>query len=150
MLESSQMFKKNKKCFFGSFEEVTFSDFANMKTFAKIDTGAWNGALHATNIRENNGMLSFNLLGKPELSFTTSDFHRSSVTSASGHKDSRYLVKLNLRIRGKKYEIWIGLKNREKLSQEMLIGRRFLLENNILVDVSRNHRYSFEQLKDAD
>lgn len=141
------MFNKNKKQIFGSFEQVIFPDFAKLKVIAKVDTGAWNGAIHATNIREIEGILNFNLLGKENLKFSSSEFKRSSVTSASGHKDSRYLVKFNMRVRGQNYQAWIGLKNREKLSQEMLIGRRFLLENHIIVDVSRNHKYSFEQLK---
>jgi hypothetical protein len=64
----------------------------------------------------------------------TSQFELVTVTSSTGHKVERYLITTEIVIKGKTYPITIGLANRSNLQREILIGRRFLRENNILVD----------------
>lgn len=139
------MFFSKKSQIFGAFERVVFPEFNDAKILAKVDTGAWNGAVHATHICDTGDRLTFELLGKKQLTFTTKNFRETTVASANGHKEERYIIPVKLKIGGIVYNAEIGLDEREKLSQKMLLGRRFLLENHILVDVSRNHEFSFEQ-----
>lgn len=128
---------------FGALEQVSLPDFGIKKTTAKIDTGAYNGALHCENIRLNldkNGkkVLRFRPLSKDHPIQTVHKFKKVEVTSASGHAAKRYVIPITLRIKGQTYESLIGLTSRKDMSCPVLIGRRFLRENNIIVDVSKN------------
>ena len=55
-----------EKVIFGTFEDVTFTDvsgekISEVKTIAKIDTGAFSGVIHAENIFEKDGILGFEM-----------------------------------------------------------------------------------------
>ena len=49
----------------------------------------------------------------------------------------RFLVKFGILIEGKRFEVLFGLDNRSKMKFEMLIGRAFLIKNDVLVDPCR-------------
>lgn len=121
---------------FGSIETVAVPSLGIAELVAKVDTGAWSGALHCTDIREEGGVLYFTPLGDPSLTTTTKVFETRTVRSATGHTVERYIVPVALDIGGKSYETTLGLSNRQMLKREMLLGRKFLIENNILVDVT--------------
>jgi len=120
----------------GGLEIVTIPSLG-IETLAKVDTGAFSGALHCTNIHVHDGLLSFWPLGDQDRKVTTDIFTTTTVVSASGHASQRYLIPLTITIQGCDYDIVIGLSDRANLTREMLLGRRFLIENNVLVDVSR-------------
>ena len=119
---------------FGSIETIAIPSLG-IEVVAKVDTGAWSGALHCTAIREENGVLHFAPLGDAKLETSTTDFETREVRSASGHAERRYIIPVELVIKGKPYTTMIGLSDRTLMHREMLLGRKFLLENNILVDV---------------
>jgi len=119
---------------FGSIESVTLSDFGIVVT-AKVDTGAWSGALHCKKIQLNGENLSYSLLGETRNLQTTSNFEFRQVRSANGQLSERYIVPITMIIKGKEYCTNIGLNDRSDMQHEMLLGRKFLIENNILVDV---------------
>jgi hypothetical protein len=129
---------------FGSFEHVSFPQFGIRDTVAKIDTGAYSGALHCSLIEERTRGSD----GKPVLRFIplenhnhvteTEEYEEVLVRSSTGHEVKRYRVKTEIVVQGKTYEITIGLSDRSKMQREVLIGRRFLRENNILVDTRIN------------
>lgn len=119
---------------FGSIETVKIV-FANIEVQAKVDTGAWSGALHCTDMHESNGTLHFVPLGDQHYATETTDYEIRTVRSATGHKVLRYIVPFTLEIKGKTYHTTLGLSDRTLLQREMLLGRKFLIENNILVDV---------------
>jgi hypothetical protein len=124
-----------KKRIFGATESVIFPDFAKIKIVAKVDTGAFSGALHAENICENvNGELEFEIENQK---FYSQKFTKIIVKSATGHEVERYKIPVKMKIHGKNYATEITLANRESLTFDMLLGRKFLEENKILVDVSR-------------
>jgi hypothetical protein len=133
-----------KEEIFGIFECISIPELGINNVYAKIDTGAYSGALHCSKIRECKRKSD----GKKVLQFTPSRNHsnvmeltnyRSAyVRSSSGHRVKRYLFDTNIVIKGKVYKIRIGLSDRSDMSFEILIGRRFLRENNILVDVRIN------------
>jgi len=129
---------------FGIFENISIPELGINNVLAKIDTGAYSGALHCSNIEE----FVRESDGKKILRFTPSDNHahatelthysRSNVRSSTGHRVKRYLFDTDIVIKGVTHRIRIGLSDRSDMNCEVLIGRRFLRENNILVDVRIN------------
>ena len=125
----------------GCFEPVTLSKLGVFDVLAKVDTGAFSGALHCTDIRiVRRGMrmkryLQFKPLGDSSLKTETDTFKKIYVRSATGHQVRRFVIDTNITVQGKEYPISIGLSDRSDMKREILLGRRFLRENNILVDV---------------
>jgi hypothetical protein len=129
---------------YGSFEHVTIKALGIEDTIAKIDTGAYSGALHCSHIKT----IKRKSDGKRVLQFIPSDNHAhlteiedyqvTNVRSSTGHQVKRYLFTTDIMIKGVTYPITIGLSNRSDMQYEVLIGRRFLRENGILVDVRIN------------
>lgn len=121
---------------FGSIETVAMPTLGIAAVIAKVDTGAWSGALHCTDIYEQDGALHFTPLGDSTLAISTTEYEKRLVRGAMGHAMQRYIIPVTLEIKGKIYETTVGLSDRQLLRREMLLGRRFLIENNILVDVT--------------
>ena len=131
-----------EKVIFGTFEDVTFTDVSGekipeVKTIAKIDTGAFSGVIHAENIFEKDSILSFDLFGDKKLHFETRYFRFRNVRNTHGGVKKRFLVKFGILIEGTRFEALFGLDNRSKMKFEMLIGRAFLIKNDVLVDSRR-------------
>ncbi|HSX45018.1 MAG TPA: RimK/LysX family protein [Candidatus Saccharimonadales bacterium] len=113
---------------------------------AKVDTGAYSGALHATDIRERvnkkgEPVLVFNALGNPEYKARTTNYRRKRVVSSNGHKEERYVIQTSLEINGKRYRTFISLTNRSGMTKGVLIGRQFLRSHNFVVDVRQGTQY---------
>ena len=111
---------------------------------AKVDTGAFSGALHATKIREVVGddgkiYLRFLPLGSHDHTLEVASFHRRRVKSSNGIVARRYAIDTDVRILGQTYPITITLTNRGSMKYQMLIGRRFLQVHGFLVDVSHEN-----------
>lgn len=128
-----------KRLVLGSLAHLSIPELRVFEVLAKVDTGAFSGALHCTDIRvERHGQeskLFFTPLGEEKLATSTTDFKETIVRSASGHESVRYIIPIDIQIQGKTYETTIGLSDRTVMRREMLLGRRFLLEHNVLVDV---------------
>ena len=139
-----------KRVTVGSFEVVSMPQFNLSDVVAKIDTGAYSGAVHCTDIKIirrgliRKRILQFTPAGNPELRTETDTFIKKYVRSSTGHRVARYLVPTEIAIAGKSYKIEIGLSDRSDMKKQILIGRRFLRENNMLVDVSLNTAYDDE------
>lgn len=128
---------------FGALERIDIPAFGIRDVLAKIDTGAYTGALHCEDIqvvKDEHGKkaLQFRPLTKRHRLQTVYEFKLIEVTSASGHKAKRYIIPVTLVIQKQTYDGFIGLTSRTDLRRQVLIGRRFLRENNILVDVTKN------------
>jgi hypothetical protein len=123
----------------GGLETVSLPELGVKDMIAKVDTGAFSGALHCTDIfveRHNDqAVLHFTPSGHVKLAASTSDFKEVIVRSASGHESVRYQIPVRIEIQGKTYDTLIGLSDRTSMKRDMLLGRRFLHENNALVDV---------------
>ncbi len=141
------------KDIFGIVEHVSLPDLGVIDVAAKIDTGAYSGALHCSMIKEYRRKSD----GKMILRFTPSDNHshtqelekyiRSYVRSSTGHRIKRYLFDTEIVIKDIAYTIRIGLSDRSDMNYEILIGRRFLSENNILVDARINQNLDIDKEK---
>lgn len=138
------MQNSSEQLVYGSFEQVTLPEFTPVPVIAKIDTGAYSGAIHCSvlkeHIRHNRKYLKFKPLATGEMQETEKYIHKY-VRSSTGHLVSRYLIDTEIVIHDKKYNIRIGLSNRSDMQYEVLIGRRFLREHGIIVDVRINQEY---------
>jgi len=134
----------------GCFEKVSISSLGVNGVWAKIDTGAFSGALHCSDIRivrrgdDRRRILKFTPLGRAKLATETDTFMATYVRSATGHRVKRYIIDTTIEIGGNEYPIRIGLSDRDKMKRPVLIGRRFLRDNNIVVDVRINQEYDDE------
>ncbi len=128
----------------GKFEKVSFPEFGINNVVAKIDTGAYSGALHCTKIKElktNKGMvLQFSPFDHPEVEIKTSQYEVGGVRSSNGISEHRYYIKTTIRIGTHQYPITITLSNRSSMRYPVLLGRKFLMQSNFLVDVGQDNR----------
>lgn len=130
-----------KQKIIGSFAPVVLPEFGDVAVVAKVDTGAYSGAVHCTKIRvvRRGGarVLRFQPYGG-DRQIETESFSVSYVRSSTGHRVKRYLVETTIIIDEIPYPVTIGLSNRTDMKFEVLLGRRFLREQNILVDTRIN------------
>jgi hypothetical protein len=135
----------------GCIEKVSFPELGFFDVDAKIDTGAYSGALHCTNIRvvkrarDGVRVLRFTPFDAgPSSEQETTEFMSTYVRSATGHRMRRHVIDTVVMIADKQYPIRIGLSDRSDMKKPVLIGRRFLRENNLLVDVRINQEFDDE------
>lgn len=132
------MAEKSERKIIGVFEPVSFPDFGMENVIAKIDTGAYSGALHCTNIKESETpdgkVLHFSPFDKPNTKVKTREFVISHVKSSNGKIEKRYFITTNIVIGDNAYEIVLSLANRSEMRRPVLIGRRFLRRHNFVVD----------------
>lgn len=109
---------------------------------AKLDTGAYQSAMDAVDIEELIGddgspVLNYSIVnpytGQP-VRFETKDFGRVRVFSSTGHYDHRYVVPVEMLIKGVAYSTRISLAKRTNHKTAVLIGRT-LIAGNFVVDV---------------
>jgi hypothetical protein len=124
-----------------TFEMVDFPDYGMHGIIAKIDTGAFTGALHCTKIdehyQEGQKKLAFSPFDHPEITITTSDYTTRKVKSSNGVVQHRFFIHTNIIIKDETYKIELSLADRSVMKWPVLIGRRFLHNNDFLVDVNR-------------
>lgn len=132
----------------GVFERVSFPSFGLGKVMAKIDTGAYTGALHCTKIEAVDGpkgkILHFSPFTKPQKEFTTDKFMVSHVKSSNGKTENRFFINTEIELDGEIYPIKLSLADRSEMKWSVLIGRRFLRHNNLMVDATRGRQYRNE------
>lgn len=114
---------------------------------AKLDTGAATSALHAIHIRRlrENGVDRVRFDIHPEQRNTditircVADLLEERwVTSSTGHRERRYVVRTPMLIAGLHFPIEITLTNRDTMGFRMLIGRR-AMKRRLLVDPSASY-----------
>ena len=131
----------------GAIIPVVFPEFSNQTVLAKVDTGAYTGALHYSKLVEVKGKegkvnLEFTPLGTNK-SYTVDNFVVNYVKSSNGAREKRYFIDTKIVIDNQTYKIRLSLANRGNMKYLVLIGRRFLIKNKFIVDV--NHRKKLER-----
>jgi hypothetical protein len=125
----------------GSTEIIGFPVFDLFNVPAKIDTGADSGAIHCTKIVEKKikgkSVLQFSPFDHPEIVIIATDFVMKKVRSSNGDAAKRYFIDTTIDIQGEQYPIHLSLANRTEMTWPVLIGKRFLAEQNFLVDASK-------------
>lgn len=136
---------KSSRQSIGLFEQVTFPDLISGEWIAKIDTGAYTGALHCTKVREEHTpggvVLHFAPFDHPSEEITVSEFETKYVRSSNGGRAKRYFVNTSVTINGKTYPITLSLADRSDMRWPVLIGRKFLRVNHLIVDVTKSKPY---------
>jgi hypothetical protein len=120
---------------------VDFPDFRLKNVIAKIDTGAYTGALHAENIAEiekdGRKILHFEpCTGHSQESdpVEVEDYRIAKITSSTGHRQVRYVIITSIVINNKTYNIELSLTDRSTMRIPVLIGRKFL-RGKFVIDV---------------
>lgn len=129
----------------GGFEVVDMPLIGIKQSVAKIDTGAYSGAIGCSSIgvvkKGGKKILRFSPGKQSKRSYETETFSEKHVKSSNGQREKRYLIDTELVMQERSYPITITLSDRSDMKHEILIGRRFLREHNLLVDVSINQEY---------
>lgn len=139
-----------KQVTLGCFEVASIPSLGVHETIAKVDTGAFSGAIHCTNIRvvrrgpDKKRILKFIPNGNDKHAMETDEFLETYIRSATGHRIKRFIIDTEIELQGVLYPIRIGLSDRSDMKRSILLGRRFLRENNMLVDVRINQEYDDE------
>lgn len=125
-----------EKQLIGRYEYVTLKEATGKseRIVAKTDTGADSSSIHAAYVREEGGKLHFGIHGHD---MSADRYVIKRVRSTSGQLDARYYVTIPIYIGGKEYILKTTLSDRSAMRSGMLIGRRFLREHHLMVDVSR-------------
>lgn len=133
----------------GRVERIDFLDAGVIGLPAKVDTGAYRSSIWATNVREEDGVLYFTLLG-PESEFysgvemNTTEYKVVQVENSFGHKQTRYSIFLRVRVAGRTIRSNFTLANRAAKTYSSLIGRK-MLKNRFMVDVSQGDALDDEE-----
>ncbi len=143
----NRLFKKNKKTKIGRLEYVDIPQFGLFKISAKIDSGAYHGAINATDIEEivEDGIkkLKFRIINKanPENNhkfFETTNYTQKYFIPTKVDSHYRYVVSVNIEIAGLCINADLSLADRSNLRHDVLIGRR-ALKNRCLIDVDKKY-----------
>lgn len=124
----------------GAFEEVSFPLFGDHTVVAKIDTGAYSGALHCSFVEEKDQRIKFRPFDI-DIEITCDEFLVKYVKSSNGKREKRYFIETDVVIAGKQYPVLLSLSDRSEMKWPVLIGRRFLKLNGFLIDPAKDNGY---------
>ena len=135
------------KVIVGSEEWCSFPTLGIPTIKARVDSGAKTSALHATNLK------TFQKDGVDWVKFDINPIQNNAKTiihceaelvdqrivkSSSGYRERRFVIKTNLEIGGKKWEVELTLTNRDSMGFRMLLGRE-AMSGRILVDPEKKY-----------
>lgn len=138
------MLESNKKII-GRLEYIDLPDFGLSSIVAKIDTGAYNGAIHTTHVVEKQvdgkSVIEFSLLDPdhPEFkedTYQVDDFQKRLVKNSNGDSELRYVVPTKIILAGEEIKVKLSLSNRKTLRHPILIGRK-IIRKHFIVDVNK-------------
>lgn len=141
--------KKESKKIIGRREYIDLPEFDLKGIVAKIDTGAYNGAIHTTSVieKEVDGktVIEFSLLDEdhPEFKddvYQVDNFEKRIVKTSKGEPEERYVIPTKILLAGEEINVKFSLSNRKTLRYPVLIGRK-VIKNIFLVDVSKKFTY---------
>lgn len=131
------------KLIIGRSERLNFVDLGIHGVPAKVDTGAYRSAVHASDIEEKDGVVSFMVFGghpvcgKMAQRLSTDEFQKVMVANSFGHKEERYDVRLKVKLGPKIFQAKFTLADRSKKIYPILLGRT-MLNRRFLVDTNES------------
>ncbi len=129
----------------GRLEYIDLPDFQLSGIVAKIDTGAYNGAIHTNHVVEKEidgkSIIEFSLLDEdhPEFKediYQVDDFEKRLVKNSNGDSEMRYVVPTKIILAGEEIKVKLSLSDRRKLRHPILIGRK-IIRKHFIVDVNK-------------
>ncbi len=139
--------KTKRRSWVGWREWVALPEFGIDRIKAKIDTGASTSSIHAVHIRrfteDGRDRVAFDvhpLQRRTDVTLTcVADVHDERfVTSSTGHREKRLVVRTRLAIGEHSWPIELTLANRDTMGFRMLIGRN-AMHGRLLVDPSASY-----------
>lgn len=136
-----QLFKT--KPHIGRSELVSLPEFGITEIEAKIDTGAYRGAIHCKKIEfmehEGKKSVSFRLLDDSHPEYQEKDviahnYKTVQVTSSNGETEDRVVIETTIILGGQEITAELTLADREAMTYPLLIGRRSI--KGFLIDPS--------------
>jgi len=141
--------KQVPKRIIGRLELVDFPQFQIEGVEAKIDTGAYTGAIHCTNIQlkklaDGQMRLCVNLLDDAHPNFDGclmefTNFSLRTIKSSNGEAQRRYVIRTVIRLFDEDLPTEFSLSDRSDMKYPVLIGRSLLRRGGFLVDVSKRY-----------
>jgi len=138
---------KKTKPTIGWREWVALPDLGVDAIEVKVDTGARSSAIHAFDLRsyDNDGAEFVRFTIHPErnddsvtLQVECPVMARRWVTSSSGHRTRRPVIRTNIELMGQSWPIEMTLTNRDTMGYRMLLGRQ-AIQKRFLVDVAKSY-----------
>lgn len=125
----------------GRAEMVDFPEFNIRNVPARVDTGAKTSAVWASGVIEENGTLQCVLFGPDSKLYTGealrfTEYNIRTIASSIGLAEERYVVKLLVKVKGRRIRASFTLANRSEQAYPMLIGRN-ILRGKFVVDVKQ-------------
>lgn len=143
------MKKRVPKRTVGRRELVDFPDFQLQGVEAKVDTGAYTGAIHCSNIHVETGSdgrprLHVLLLDPSHPNFDGTplefaEFSLRDIKSSNGEVQERYVIRAAIRLFGEDFNTEFSLSDRSDMRYPVLIGRVLLRQARLVVDVARRN-----------
>lgn len=139
--------KKKEKRLIGRADRADFPQLELNNLDVKIDTGAYTGAIHSTNIQEvevdGKKKIRFTLLDKthPEYNFREfeySNYRQKRVKNSFGVSEKRFVIETLIVLFNEAFLTEFTLSERGEMKYPVLIGRK-LLNKYFLVDTARTN-----------
>jgi hypothetical protein len=133
----------------GRRELVDFPQFHLLGIEAKVDTGAFTGAIHCSDIHvgqlpDGRPLLRVLLLDDAHPAFhgralQFEEFSLRDIRSSNGEVQERYVIRAVIRLFGEDFETEFSLSDRSDMKYPVLIGRLLLRRARLVVDVARRN-----------
>jgi hypothetical protein len=133
----------------GRRELVDFPEFQLRGVEAKVDTGAYTGAIHCSNIHvetlpDGRELLRVQLLDPSHPNFdgqplAFENFSLRDIKSSNGEVQERYVIQTVIQLFGENFPAEFSLSDRSDMRYPVLIGRVLLRRAQLVVDVARLH-----------
>lgn len=124
----------DQKTVIGSAESVRFSELANAKVHARIDSGARTSAIWGEVVNATPEAIEVAFFGDDSKTYVFTDYGRQAVATSTGHIDKRYTVRLAVVVKNRKIRATFTIANRSTQVYPVLIGRN-VLRGKFVVDV---------------
>lgn len=131
------------KLIIGRSERINFVNERIHGVPAKVDSGAYRSAVHASNISEKDGVVSFDLLGGHPVCgdmstrVSTNKFSKVWIANSFGHREERYEVRLKIKLGPRIFMARFTLADRSKKIYPILLGRK-MLNRRFLIDTNES------------
>ncbi|QDA59473.1 ATP-dependent zinc protease family protein [Hymenobacter jejuensis] len=150
--------KRVAKRVVGRRELVDFPQFQLWGVEAKVDTGAYTGAIHCSNINveqlpDGRERLRVQFLDPSHPNFDGrlmefDSFLLRDIKSSNGEVQERYVIRAIIRLFGEDFDTEFSLSDRSDMKYPVLMGRSLLRRGRFMVDVARLHvSYKTEVLR---
>ena len=127
----------------GRKEKVRIQEMPELGTvIAKVDSGAYSSTIHCPYIEEikhsnRKSILRYSPFDDRSHIYETDSYSRRKVTSSNGISEERFVIDVHLQLGSHVFSGHVTLSNRGTMRHSMLIGRKFLSEHNLLVNVNQ-------------